>query len=78
MSNNHHLIHLNELLEEERSGLEVPFLAYVIGSRKEVTVIGFGQLDSGKKIRDDSLKERNVMGQKLEIPKIEIKILISI
>ena len=65
VSDDHHLIRLDEFLPEGVHTLEVPLGAHLLHGLHEDLVVRLRQDHSGEEIRDDTLKQRYVVGQKL-------------
>ena len=65
VSDDHHLEHLDDLVTEERHTLEVAPGAHLTEGTEEDGVVGMGQLDSRKQVRDDPVEEGDIMGKEL-------------
>ena len=65
VSHDHHFVHLRDLVDEKVSRLKVTLLADFSDVAVKVLVVRLGQMDAWEQVRDDTVEERHVMGQKL-------------
>ena len=63
MSDNHHLICLYNLFFEDLNCLQILLLTDLLYSIQEDFIISLRKLDSREEIRDDTLKQRDIVGQ---------------
>ena len=65
VSDDHHLVHLHDLLIEEINGLQVALFADLGDGVEEDAVVGLREGDAREEIRDDAAEERDVVRQEL-------------
>ena len=65
VSDDHHLVGLDDFLPEGVHALQVPLGAHLLHGIQEDLVVGLGQDHAGEQIGDDALEQGDVMGQEL-------------
>ena len=65
MSDNHHLVSLDYLLSEEVNKLKVFLVTDFLHGLQEDPVVSFWETQTREQVRDDTVEQRNIMGQKL-------------
>ena len=65
MSDDHHLVSLDDLLHEEGLKLQIASGRLPLHGIEKDLVVGLGQLETGEQVRDDAVEERDVVRQEL-------------
>ena len=65
MSDDHHLVGLDDLFLEEVHKLQVLLLCHRHHGLQEDVIVGLRQRDPGEQVGHDALEERDVVGQEL-------------
>ena len=64
MSDDHHLVGLYDLLEEEGNGLNVVLLCRLLNGAHQLRVVCIWEHDAGKQVADDSVEQGHVVSEK--------------
>ena len=64
MANNHHLISLDNFLQEHRNWFYVMFFTSFTHSDEEEFVVSFRKSDTREQVGSDAPEERNIVGKK--------------
>ena len=65
VSDNHHFVSLDYLLSEEINKLEVFLVTDFLHGLQEDPIVSFWETQTREQVRDDTVEQRNIMGQKL-------------
>ena len=65
VSNQHHLVHLDELLGEEFNHLQIHFPTNFSNGIQKYRILLLREINSGEQVRDDSLEEGNIVREEL-------------
>lgn len=65
MSDNHHLVGLDDFFLEEVHKLQLLLVSNLYHGIEEDVVVCLWQFDAREQVRDDAIEQRNVMGQEL-------------